>query len=199
MNLPKLTDDLNIISSLANRPPQAPDELKKEFDKAGNIIKNFLNDIFIGTLETEVDSEIEGKVQSAVNLVNKTIEDLEKSVQQSIGALNEEINQTILELKEEIKTTTLNYTGFEITSNSINYNLSQGQSISSTQTTNKEGYLPLGIVGHNNTNISCDIRKSYLSTRDTGKAVTTYFIQNEDYGNPRSGTYTYYILWVKVS
>lgn len=195
MSIRKLTDDLNIISSLSNRPTENSEELKAKFDEAGRIIKKYLNEV----LTADTEAEIEDRVQTATNLINQTITDLETSVQDSISTLNTEITQTMEELKEEIKATTLSYTGFEVTSNSVSYNLSAGKSISSTQTTIKEGYYPLGIVGHSNSNISCDIRRSYLSSSSAGTAVMTYFIQNEDYGNSRSGTYTYYILWVKVS
>ena len=70
MNLPKLTDDLNIISSLSNRPTENSEELKRKFDEAGNIIKNFLNNSFIETLKTELESEIElmkNQVTSSLN------------------------------------------------------------------------------------------------------------------------------------
>ena len=70
MNLPKLTDDLNIISSLANRPTETSEDLKAKFDEAGNIIKTFLNNRFIETLKTELENEIElmkNQVASSLN------------------------------------------------------------------------------------------------------------------------------------
>lgn len=51
MSLSKLNDNLNIIRSLANRPALEPDELKSEFDKAGNIIKSYINEILTEEIE----------------------------------------------------------------------------------------------------------------------------------------------------
>ena len=72
MNLPKLTDNLNIISSLADRPTETTADLKSRFDEAGNIIKNFLNNTFIETLKTELDKELEfmrNQVTSSLNSI----------------------------------------------------------------------------------------------------------------------------------
>lgn len=59
MELPKFTENLNIISSLADRPAMTADELKKSFDEAGNKIKDFLNNKFLPELEKELKKEME--------------------------------------------------------------------------------------------------------------------------------------------
>lgn len=51
MSLPKLNENLNIISSLPDKPTNSAIELKEKFDEAGNKIKNFLNNVFIPKVE----------------------------------------------------------------------------------------------------------------------------------------------------
>ena len=47
INLPKLTEDLNIIQSLDDQPTLTSSELKGRFDEAGNNIKDYINNILI--------------------------------------------------------------------------------------------------------------------------------------------------------
>jgi hypothetical protein len=62
MSLTKLTDNLNIIQSLADKPTETASELKEAFDTAGNAIKNYIN----ATLTDEIDSALTG-VDSALD------------------------------------------------------------------------------------------------------------------------------------
>lgn len=198
MSIRKMTDDLNIISSLSNRPTETSEALKAKFDEAGNLIKTYLNDI----LTADTEKEIGEKVSEVKTQIEGTIEELKTEVEGSITKLTEETEETLTTFKSEIEEsleTTLSYSGFEITSHAIQYSLAGGASRTATQTISKDGYFPLGIVGEDNTSVSCDIRRAYLSTRNSGSAVCSYSIHNEDYGNSRSGTYTYYVLWAKIS
>ena len=43
MNLPKLTENLNIHQSLEDQPTLSSSELKVKFDEAGNKIKEYIN------------------------------------------------------------------------------------------------------------------------------------------------------------
>jgi gas vesicle protein len=205
MSIRKLTDDLNIISSLPNRPTETSEELKAKFDEAGKIIKNYLNEVLTADTETEITR----KVETATNLINQTISDLESSVETSITELNDEVSETINNLKEEIKTTTLNYTGFEITSHdSGTLNHGNGGSVTKTITATKSDYYPLAIVGfkststnhYNNENMGACIQDLYLSKRSLGSCEITgknYVGNNSAW--TYSSTFTAYVLWVKVS
>ena len=57
--LPLLTEDMDIISKLSNRPNQTepdeltPNEFKAEFDKAGNIIKTYVNEILVPAIKAQ--------------------------------------------------------------------------------------------------------------------------------------------------
>ena len=42
MNLPELENNLNKLESLPNKPTLSAEDLKEEFDKAPNIIKDYI-------------------------------------------------------------------------------------------------------------------------------------------------------------
>lgn len=54
LSIERLEDNLNIHQSLPNQPALDAQELKREFDKAANIIKDFINDILLPKLD-EID------------------------------------------------------------------------------------------------------------------------------------------------
>lgn len=61
MALTRLTDDLDIISVLDNEPNDvgglSADEFKAEFDKAGNIIKKYINEVLLAELASAIGAE----------------------------------------------------------------------------------------------------------------------------------------------
>ena len=85
MALPQLTENLNIIQSLPNKPTEEASELKIKFDEAGNIIKVYLNDTLLPAIETLItDSkttientlESESTVKALSALQGKNLKDL---------------------------------------------------------------------------------------------------------------------------
>lgn len=68
MSLTKLTENLNKVSSLPDKPTLQSDELKAVFDESGNIIKEYIND----TLTTEV----ENLITSSINASKVTVENV---------------------------------------------------------------------------------------------------------------------------
>ena len=59
MSLTKLETNLNIIKSLPNKPTLEADELKKKFDEASNLIKEYINDTLLEEIEKSIkDSKI---------------------------------------------------------------------------------------------------------------------------------------------
>jgi hypothetical protein len=63
MSLTKLDENMNYIQSLADKPAQSSAELKKEFDKAGTIIKEYINQILTVEIDSKV-SELSNKINS---------------------------------------------------------------------------------------------------------------------------------------
>ena len=68
MSLTKLTDNLNSIQNLPNKPPLEAEELKVEFDKSANLIKTYINEI--------LTEEIETLITTTVNAAKTTVEDV---------------------------------------------------------------------------------------------------------------------------
>lgn len=61
MSLTKLNENLNNISNLPDKPSMQADELKSTFDKAGNTIKDYINETLteeVQTLNKNTKSEI---------------------------------------------------------------------------------------------------------------------------------------------
>ena len=52
MSLPKLNSNLNIISSLPDKPTQSAIDLKSKWDEAPNIIKDYLNNDLLPSIES---------------------------------------------------------------------------------------------------------------------------------------------------
>lgn len=107
MSLTKLTENLNKVSSLPDKPTLQSDELKAVFDEAGNVIKEYLNEILIEeveklvsdtarttktTVENTLDSDsIANALSSAQGKVLKAlIDNLDNNKQKNISISTEE-------------------------------------------------------------------------------------------------------------
>lgn len=91
MSLTKLTENLNKVSSLPDRPTLQSDELKAIFDEAGNSIKDYINEILIEELE---------KLFSDTSKENKTTLELANTLKTKLdgidnGATKTAINNTL--------------------------------------------------------------------------------------------------------
>lgn len=107
MSLTKLTANLNNISSLPDKPTLQSDELKALFDEAGNVIKEYLNEVLTDeveklvsdtakanktTVENTLDSDsIANALSSAQGKVLKNlIDNLNTNKQKNISISSEE-------------------------------------------------------------------------------------------------------------
>lgn len=72
MSLSKLTTNLNNISSLPDKPTLQSDELKQEFDKAGNSIKDYINDILLAEIESLINSSVSSAKVKVENILTST-------------------------------------------------------------------------------------------------------------------------------
>ena len=53
MGFKRLDANLNIHQSLPDKPTLTAEELKEKFDEAGNVIKDYINNIFLAELEAK--------------------------------------------------------------------------------------------------------------------------------------------------
>lgn len=95
MALTKLTDNLNNIQSLPNKPSLEADELKAEFDKAGNLIKAYINEI----LTEEIEALITNTVESAKVVVENVL-----TSESEINALSANQGKALKDLIDTMKT-----------------------------------------------------------------------------------------------
>lgn len=96
MALTELTANLNIHQSLPDKPALTADELKEEFDKAGNLIKEYLNDTLLSELNGIItslqskDISIEGTISSLQRIVGEATTNV-SNIQTSINNINNSI------------------------------------------------------------------------------------------------------------
>lgn len=72
MSLTKLTENLNKVSSLPDKPTLQSDELKAVFDEAGNIIKNYINEILTAEIEKLVSDTAKANKTTVENILTST-------------------------------------------------------------------------------------------------------------------------------
>lgn len=110
MALTKLTENLNNIQSLANKPPLEAEELKAVFDKSGNSIKDYINEILTEEIEELITNTVESaKVivenvltsESAVNALSanqgKVLKGLIDTINTKLSGIAEGANKTTVE------------------------------------------------------------------------------------------------------
>lgn len=114
MALTELTSNLNIHQSLPDQPALTADELKEEFDKAGNFIKEYLNETLLVELngiinslqnkDTSIDGVINGlqrivveatgnitKMQISINNINTNITNIQNKTNNYKSGANTKI------------------------------------------------------------------------------------------------------------
>lgn len=72
MSLPKLTENLNKVSSLAEKPTLQADELQAVFDEAGNAIKDYINNTLTGAIESLINTTVQSNKTTVENILTST-------------------------------------------------------------------------------------------------------------------------------
>ena len=75
MELSKLNENLNNIQSLPDKPTLTGEELKQEFDKAANVIKEYLNGILTEEL-ISILTELERAILTGDSAINSIISEM---------------------------------------------------------------------------------------------------------------------------
>ena len=92
MSLTKLNDNLNIIQSLPNKPTLEAETLKAEFDKAANLIKDYINN----TLTEETETLVQDSISAAKTPIENSLTNI--STDKALSALQGK------NLKDEVDT-----------------------------------------------------------------------------------------------
>lgn len=102
MALTKFTEDVNNVQNLPDKPTETSDELKQKFDKAGNDIKEYINDVLV----KEIDELIK-ELQLKKIGIDKIINDIETGGANNVASaelvkgISESINKTIDNIKKD--------------------------------------------------------------------------------------------------
>lgn len=72
MSLPKLTENLNKVSSLAEKPTLTAQQLQAVFDEAGNAIKDYINDVLTTEIEQLITSTVQANKTTVENVLTST-------------------------------------------------------------------------------------------------------------------------------
>lgn len=151
MNIPNFTENVNIHQSLPDQPTLTPTELKIKWDEGVTKIKDYINNVLLPTLNTEIPEELEAQRTSIINEVNNLLDDLETDLENQISTLSGKVTTNTNSISSiNTKITSINNSISSINSKitTINSNISTLQSdvkalkTSSTNVTKLETALP---------------------------------------------------------
>lgn len=110
MALTKLTDNLNCVQSLPDKPSLEADALKAKFDESSNLIKKYINEILTDEIEKLITNTVNSaKVivenvltsESAINALSanqgKALKGLIDTINSKLNGIAEGANKTIIE------------------------------------------------------------------------------------------------------
>lgn len=197
MELPKFTENLNIIGSLPDRPAMTAGDLKAKFDEGNNLIKKYLNEMLIPELDEKVNDalkRIEDNFTEKLNSIEERLEGIESSVDEKLNDFKEEMNSLIT-------TNSSNYKDFTISTEKIKLvtEVQYGQA-DNTSTFSKAGYKALGVVGWETSDNNWRISEVYPSSIIDSK-ISIYVRGNPEpnWGNIHSETtVSIKVLWIKI-
>lgn len=184
----KLTEDLNIIQNLPNQPTSSARELKAKFDEAVGIIKKYLNEV----VEPSV-TKIEGDYATSGDLAKykEEVGDSIKEFQDTLDGLDDQIAKAV--------GVATSYEDFEITTESIAYSVTQSMEKDLIATYTKEGYKPLGIVGHYYTAVyGGNSNGAYVKNISDTSITVQGHISRGNTGGTTAGNLYVNILWTKI-
>lgn len=72
MSLPKLTENLNKVSSLPEKPTLTAEQLQAVFDQAGNLIKDYINNTLTGAIELLITTTVNASKTTVENNLTST-------------------------------------------------------------------------------------------------------------------------------
>lgn len=194
----QLEDDLNFISSLPDRPAMATADLKREFDKAGNRIKTYINSIMLPDLvdfQTNIETTISTQISGLRTELGEDMTTLQTTLEGEMTALQETVN-TALTQGLGAKTS---YEDFVTESKDVSYHLGQSDTKDLTFTYSKPNYFPLAISSAKISNwYEVDTYPVYFETQQVGSAVVKLRVSHGNTAADINGTATVKILWVRV-
>ena len=200
-----LDANLNFISTLPDKPSISTAELKREFDKAGNTIKDYINNIQIPEL-TQFQANIETSVSTQISGLRTELEGsmstLQTTLEGEMSTLETNLNNSMTTLRNDVTSAVSGKVAsgdFVITQHTQGVEPSYGYNYETRSTTaTNSGYKALGCVGWTIAQDIGNIRVDGVRTTAIGNGTCT--IELRTFGNTgdrNHGTFTLSILWVK--
>ncbi len=201
----QLETNLNFISSLPDDPTVTTAALKQEFDKAGNVIKGYINDTLLDDIVDADDST----AASVLSQVDGILDEFKDDIEDDMNDFKTEVNGAISDMQGTISSMSgtvgskTSYGDFKITTGYRSDNL-PGTTASAdytlTCTINNSGYFPIAIAGFHYVkgNFDSELLRYELTTQVSGRAVVTYKLRLNNTMQTTSNTVYFNILWVKV-
>lgn len=139
-------------------------------------------------LQQAIEQVLQENIQASDVGYDNTISELSATnVQEAIDEVNTKVDNINIDISGSFATNTT----------SITKTINAGGSLTDkTPAISKTGYYPIGIVGIDKTEFS--LERYYLSDVASGTCKVSYKLVNGDAGNQRTGTVTFYVLWVKI-
>lgn len=200
-----LDANLNFISTLPDKPSISTAELKREFDKAGNTIKDYINNIQIPEL-TQFQTNIETTISTQIGGLRTELEEdmttLQTTLEGEMTGLSTNLNSAMNQLRSDVESSIGGKVGsgdFVITTHNQDVEPSYGYNYETRNTTaTNSDYKALGCVGWTVTNNVGDVRVYGVRTTAVGNGTCT--IELKTWGNTsgrNNATFNLSILWVK--
>lgn len=201
----QLEADLNFIRSLPARPAMRTEDLQAEFDKAGNTIKDWINNTHIPELmlfQTDIQTSIQTQINTALDTIRGEMNTLKTTLEGEMTDLSTNLNSAMNQLRSDVESSIGGKVGsgdFVITTHNQDVEPSYGYNYETRNTTaTKSGYKALGCVGWTVTNNVGDVRVYGVRTTAIGNGTIT--IELKTWGNTNgrnNATFNLSILWVK--
>ncbi len=185
MSLSKLTDNLNIIGSLPDKPSMTAEELKQSFDEASGLIKEYLNTV----LTSEIDALISG-IQSGKIDVSKIVNDLTTGGANKVASAemvkslnNSKANTSHTHTKSQISDFSHNHDDRYYTETEVNTKLNGKANTSHTHTKSQ-------ISDFSHTHDDRYYTETEINTKLNGKANTSHTHTTSQVTGLKSGATT---------
>lgn len=202
----QLETDLNFIRSLPARPAMRTEDLQAEFDKAGNTIKDWINNIHIPELtlfQTEINTSIQTQIDTALATIRGEMDTLQTTLEGEMSTLETNLNNSMNTLENNVNSALAGKVApgsfvlqtFETgTEPSVGYNTDER-----TITFNKSGYKALGVIGWDIVIANGDLVVRAVKTTEIGNGyMKVYFKTWGNTTNRNNGTFKISTLWVKI-
>ena len=201
----QLEDDLNFISSLPDRPAMATADLKREFDKAGNRIKTYINSIMLPDLvdfQTNIETTISTQIGGLRTELEEDMTTLQTTLEGEMTDLSTNLNSAMNQLRSDVESSIggkVSSGDFSITTVTQGVEPSVGYNTDDrTPQFNRSGYKGLGCIGYRLATYNGQLGIVGVRTTEAGNGyIKVNLVTTGNTSGRNNGEFTLTLLWVK--